>query len=154
VSLALFWFVATQLGLGGSLYFRVTTGQSLEMHGLYGLIAFFLLLPAVFAEDVRSLPRLVLGNRVVAWIGLISYGIFLWHHPIALKLTSADHQSLFGSARMLGITGATFLIATACATTSYYLIERPILRYKDRPFGRRRRQAAAPAASAGSGRTG
>jgi peptidoglycan/LPS O-acetylase OafA/YrhL len=156
VSLALFWFVATQLGLGGSLYYRITTGQSLEMHGLYGLIAFFLLLPAVFAEDVRSLPRLILGNRVVAWIGLISYGIFLWHHPIALKLTSADHQSLFGGWRMLGITGATFLIATACATASYYLLERPILRYKDRPLIRRRSQAGrtAPAASAGSGRTG
>ena len=132
VALALFWFTSTQLGLGGTLFFRVTTGQSIAQHALYGAIAFFLLLPAVFAGDVRSLPRRVLGNPVVAWLGLISYGVFLWHHPIALKLTALDDRGLFPSFRMLGITAATFAIAVACAAASYYLVERPILRYKDR----------------------
>jgi peptidoglycan/LPS O-acetylase OafA/YrhL len=41
---------------------------------------------------------------------------------------------------MLGLTVATFTIAVACATLSYYLVERPILRYKDRPFKRRRQR--------------
>jgi peptidoglycan/LPS O-acetylase OafA/YrhL len=77
------------------------------------------------------LPRRVLGNRLIAWLGLISYGIFLWHHPIALKLTEANDRALFGSFRMLGITAATFAIAVACAAISYYVLERPILRYKD-----------------------
>ena len=149
----LFWFVSTQLGLKGTLNFRTTTGQSLAMHGLYGLIALFLLLPAVFAGDGGGVPRRILRNRLVAWLGLISYGIFLWHHPIALKLATANHNTLFSSARMLGITGVTFLIATACATISYYVVERPILRYKDRPFGRRRR-GGAPAPSAEPGRAG
>jgi peptidoglycan/LPS O-acetylase OafA/YrhL len=149
VALALFWFTSTQLGLGGTLFFRVTTGQSIAQHALYGAIAFFLLLPAVFADDAGGVPRHVLRNRVVAWLGLISYGIFLWHHPIALKLTSADDNGLFASFRMLGITAATFAIAVACATISYYALERPILRYKDRPFRRRRKPV-----SAGSGRAG
>jgi peptidoglycan/LPS O-acetylase OafA/YrhL len=142
VALALFWFTSTQLGLGGTLFFRVTTGQSLAQHALYGAIAFFLLLPAVFADDAGGFPRHVLRNRIVAWLGLISYGIFLWHHPIALKLTSAHHSGLFAGARMLGITAATFAIAVACATASYYVVERPILRYKERPFLRRRRPTA------------
>jgi peptidoglycan/LPS O-acetylase OafA/YrhL len=150
VALALFWFTSTQLGLGGTLFFRVTTAQSIAQHALYGAIAFFLLLPAVFADDVRALPRRILGNRVAAWLGLISYGVFLWHHPIALKLTEANDKGLFASFRMLGITAATFAIAVACAALSYYLLERPILRYKDRPFGRRRRQPV----SAGSDRAG
>jgi peptidoglycan/LPS O-acetylase OafA/YrhL len=150
VALALFWFTSTQLGLGGTLFFRVTTAQSIAQHALYGAIAFFLLLPAVFADDARGLPRRILGNRVAAWLGLISYGVFLWHHPIALKLTEANDKGLFASFRMLGITAATFAIAVACAALSYYLLERPILRYKDRPFGRRRRQPV----SAGSDRAG
>ena len=147
VALVLFWFTATQLGLGGSLFFRVTPGQGMEQHLLYGAIAFFLLLPAAFAGDGGGLPRVVLRNRVVAWLGLISYGIFLWHHPIALKLAEVDDHRLFASFRMLGITAATFAIALACAALSYYLLERPILRYKDRPFRR------APV-SAGSGQAG
>jgi peptidoglycan/LPS O-acetylase OafA/YrhL len=150
VALALFWFTSTQLGLGGTLFFRVTTAQSIAQHALYGAIAFFLLLPAVFAGDGDGVPRRVLRNRVVAWLGLISYGVFLWHHPIALKLTEADDHGLFASFRMLGITAATFAIAVACAAASYYVLERPILRYKDRPFGRRRRRPV----SAESGRAG
>ena len=148
---ALFWFTATQLGLSGTLYYRITTGQGLAMHALYGAIAFFLLLPAVFADDGGGVPRRVLRNRVLAWLGLISYGIFLWHHPIALKLTGANDRGLFGSSRMLGITAATLVIAVACAALSYYLLERPVLRYKDRSLGRRRRAAAV---SAGSGSAG
>jgi peptidoglycan/LPS O-acetylase OafA/YrhL len=131
VALVLFWFTSTQLGLGGTLFFRVTPAQSVAQHALYGAIAFFLLLPAVFADDGGGFPRRVLGNRLVAWLGLISYGIFLWHHPIALKLTEANDRGLFASFRMLGITAATFAIAVACAAISYYVLERPILRYKD-----------------------
>jgi peptidoglycan/LPS O-acetylase OafA/YrhL len=84
----------------------------------------------------------------MGWLGLISYGVFLWHHPIAIKLSEVDHHSLFGSARMLGITGVTLVIAIAAATLSYYLVERPILRFKDRPF--RRVRTPAPAASQAS----
>jgi peptidoglycan/LPS O-acetylase OafA/YrhL len=150
VAVALFWFTATQLGLGGTLFFRITTAQGMEQHLLYGAIAFFLLLPAVFAGDGGGLPRRLLANRFVAWLGLISYGVFLWHHPIAIKLSEANGKGLFPSFRMLGITGATFVIAVACAAASYYVVERPILRYKDRPFARRRR----PVASAESGTAG
>ena len=150
VALALFWFTSTQLGLGETLFFRVTTAQSIAQHVLYGGIAFFLLLPVVFAGDGDGVPRRVLRNRLVAWLGLISYGVFLWHHPIALKLAEADDHGLFSGFRMLGLTAATFALAVACATASYYAVERPILRYKDRPFGRRRRQPV----SAGSGTSG
>ena len=134
----LFWVSATQLGLAGHVFFRVTTLQNTAEHLVYGAIAFFFVLPAVFADDGGGFPRAVLRNRVVAWLGLISYGIFLWHHPIAGKLTSADHQQLFASVRMLGITATTIVLSIAIAALSYYGLERPILRYKDRPFGRRR----------------
>jgi peptidoglycan/LPS O-acetylase OafA/YrhL len=147
LALVLFWFTSTQLGPGG---FRVTAGQSLAQHLLYGAIAFFLLLPAVFADDAGGLPRRVLANRALAWLGLVSYGVFLWHHPIALKLTGANGGALFGSARMLGITAATLAIAIACATLSYYLVERPILRFKDRPFRRAGRTGPATPAEASS----
>lgn len=135
VALGLFWVAANHAG--PTPLTPHTPLQDAGQHVLYGVIAVFVLIPVVFAGDVRGIPRALLGNRVVAWFGLISYGIFLWHHPIATKLTYADHGQLFAGHRMLGITVATFAVSSACATFSYYVIERPILRYKDRPFGTR-----------------
>jgi peptidoglycan/LPS O-acetylase OafA/YrhL len=78
--------------------------------------------------------------------------VFLWHHPIALKLTEANDRGLFTSFRMLGITAATFAIAVACAALSYYVVERPILRYKDRLPRRRVERVERVGASGGDAR--
>ena len=64
------------------------------------------------------------------WIGLISYGIFLWHLPILLWLR--DHG--VRAAPLLLI--CTLALTIACASGSYYLVERPILRFKDRRLPR------------------
>jgi peptidoglycan/LPS O-acetylase OafA/YrhL len=136
IALVLFWYVATQLGLGGGAFAQLTDYQNVAEHLLYGAIAFFLLLPAVFADDGGGLPRAILRNRVLSWLGLISYGIFLWHATIAAHLSVVRDGRLFEDSRMLGLTSATVAIAVACAAASYYLLERPILTFKDRPFGR------------------
>jgi peptidoglycan/LPS O-acetylase OafA/YrhL len=78
-------------------------------------------------------PRVILRNRVLAWLGLISYGIFLWHHPFVGELAQHD----WGEWRFAGITLATFAIAVTCASLSYYLVERPLLRFKHRSSERR-----------------
>jgi len=105
---------------------------------LYAGIAFFFVLPAVFGDDRGGLPRRVLAWRPLAWLGLVSYGIFLWHLPLAEQINNhLPHSYVL-------ITLATAAAATACAAASYYLVERPLLRFKDPK--RRRRERAAPAA--------
>jgi peptidoglycan/LPS O-acetylase OafA/YrhL/lysophospholipase L1-like esterase len=54
-------------------------------------------------------------------IGIISYGLYLWHWPIYVFL-SADRTGLAGSDLLFVRLGATFAVATA----SYYLVEAPI----------------------------
>jgi len=49
----------------------------MAQHLLYGAIAFFLLLRPCSAGDAGGLPQRVLANRIVARLGLISYGVFL-----------------------------------------------------------------------------
>jgi peptidoglycan/LPS O-acetylase OafA/YrhL len=143
-ALLAFWVVSTRLDLShGTSLPELTTGQNIGQHLLYGAIAFFLMLPAVFADDGGGLTRAVLRNRVLAWVGLVSYGIFLWHQPLALQVAKAHDYGVFPQARMLYITLATFALALVCATLSYYLVERPILRFKDRPFGSRKQRAGA-----------
>ena len=61
----------------------------------------------------------------MAWLGLISYGIFLWHYAIALRLRDADLDPSL-------VLIATLAIAIPCAAASYYLVERPLLRLKYR----------------------
>jgi len=64
----------------------------LEEHLLFPAIGLLLALPAVFGDPARGLPRKILGNRGLAWVGLVSYGIFLWHQPLIQPLT--DHGAL------------------------------------------------------------
>ncbi|MEK6326368.1 MAG: acyltransferase [Actinomycetota bacterium] len=95
------------------------------IHVAFGLIAALLLLPAVFGDRSGGLPRRFLAHPVVAWLGLISYGIFLWHYAIALRLRGADLDPSL-------VLIATLAITIPCATASYYLVERPLLRLKYR----------------------
>ncbi len=96
-----------------------------------------------------ALARAVLENRVLAGIGRISYGLYLWHHPIFFDMLNPTRMSTFGiSGSMLVLV--RFAVAFAAAIVSFWLIERPFLRLKTR-FGRRREvEYEGPGAPAGS----
>jgi peptidoglycan/LPS O-acetylase OafA/YrhL len=150
IAALLFWVVSTRIGITAEFPQRYTGAQWLAEHLLYGAVGFFLLLPAVFGDSRGGLPRAILRNRVLGWLGLVSYGIFLWHLPLVERLANGATRDWWGEHRMLGVWGAGLTVSTACAAASYYLFERPILRYKDRPPWRRELPArmAAPEAVA------
>jgi peptidoglycan/LPS O-acetylase OafA/YrhL len=110
-------------------------------HVVYGLMALCFALPVMLGvAGAGGAPERLLTLRPVAWLGLISYGIFLWHHPLTGKFASVQDWTSHGSFAVY--TLAVFAVATTCATLSYYLVERPILKYKD-PRPPRREAAAA-----------
>ncbi|MFT3683404.1 MAG: acyltransferase [Phycisphaerales bacterium] len=79
--------------------------------------------------------RAVLANRVLSYIGKISYGIYLYHYVIfyychALPTSEHDTSTVVPMSRVALALALTFVIATV----SYFVIEAPILRYKDRMF--------------------
>ena len=110
--------------------------QVVAVHALQGLFAVALLLPAVFGDPNRGVVRRLLGNRVLLWIGLVSYGVYLWHVAIMSKLGDlVDLGAVPFTAIALGLT----LIAAAA---SFYGIERHALRLGRRLSHRRRSQDA------------
>ena len=91
---------------------------------LGGVFALLLVTPAVLGDDGGGWPRRVMAWPLLSWLGLISYGIYLWHFPlIVFVFTHWFHG--FGSLAVIG-TG----LAVLCAAASYYLVERPMLRFK------------------------
>ena len=105
------------------------------LHLIWAAIAFFLLLPGVFPGDGRGAPRRLLSTRLLAWLGIVSYGIYLWHLPLIPKVGAAASDILGVGKGGLPFTVLLILlvagVTVACAATSYYLVERPILRLKN-----------------------
>jgi peptidoglycan/LPS O-acetylase OafA/YrhL len=99
-------------------------------HILYGLMAATFALPIMLGiEGAGGLPERLMTLRPVAWLGLISYGIFLWHHPLTGKFIAVQDWTTHGS--FIIYTLVVFAVALTAATLSYYLLERPILKFKD-----------------------
>ena len=99
---------------------------------LVSLCAALVVIATVAAEGgIASL--LEFGPLV--WIGRISYGLYLWHYPVVVGLFDSHRLARLGVDPAWWIPmqiGASLAIATA----SFYLLERPILRLKQR-FGSR-----------------
>jgi peptidoglycan/LPS O-acetylase OafA/YrhL len=138
----LWWLDATQLGMSRTLPPAYNGAQWLAEHLIFPLIGFLLALPAAFGDQRRGLPRRVLGNPLLAWFGLVSYGVFLWHQPLMPKVINAGGDELIPGSPFLSLLLSLGAVSLAIAAASYYLVERPILRFKDR----RRRPPPAPTA--------
>lgn len=86
------------------------------------------------------LGRLLLANRPVYFLGLISYSLYLWHYVVLQQLElvfGATYAGLTGLPRFLLTFAAVVLVSTA----SYFLVERPFFRLP----GRKRRGLATSA---------
>lgn len=120
-------------------------GTVVLTHMLYGLSALFILLPAVFAEHQAGPVQRVLRFGALAWIGLISYAFYLYHTIVIAQLNDVVSDAGI-SPRYVVVAVGSFFISIACAAASYYLLERPVMRW-GRSVGRRGRPTPGAAAA-------
>jgi peptidoglycan/LPS O-acetylase OafA/YrhL len=132
-ALAAFALVSYGIGLRGVgvLGEPMTAAQALARHWLYAAVALGVLAPAVLGRrDAGVIRRRVLGNRWLAWIGLISYGVYLWHYPILEEAWLSTWVRSIPPHPYVGFLLVGLAGGIAAATISYYVLERPLLRLK------------------------
>ena len=131
VAAVAFWAVSTQIGLRGG-FESPTETQVLARHALFTLVAAALLLPAVFGSPERGLLRRLLGTRTLQWLGLISYGIFLWHLGWLFQLDAWGFDPAGGNFVVRDLAWPLVAVggAIGLGALSWYLVERPALSFK------------------------
>jgi peptidoglycan/LPS O-acetylase OafA/YrhL len=109
---------------------------------LSGGLAVLLVLPAVWGEGRGGIPRRILAWRPLMGLGLVSYGVYLYHLTVSELLGDASDPQHF-SASGLGLTTrithlttpVLYVLALAVTTTvaalSYRFVELPFLRRKE-----------------------
>jgi peptidoglycan/LPS O-acetylase OafA/YrhL len=119
------------------------------VHNLLSGVAFAWLVYALAAAQPASALRRFFDNRVLRLFGTYSYGIYLigWvlvlhlQYPLARRLA----ESVPENAALLCSGVAVAALNLALAMLMYHAVEKPVLGFKDRGPGRRRRTAQAAA---------
>jgi peptidoglycan/LPS O-acetylase OafA/YrhL len=93
------------------------------------------LAPAIFATS--GVPRTVLGWRLVAWLGTISYGLYLYHLVVLMALQRHGLDQVMAGQHVLSYTLIALPATVVLAAASYYLVERPALTVGRRRLARR-----------------
>jgi peptidoglycan/LPS O-acetylase OafA/YrhL len=110
------------------------TDPSLYRGGMSVVAIASVALIAHLVASPRGLVGRVLSFRPLAALGTISYGVYLWHWPVIVATNPWGRSG--------GALVAKASIALGLSIVSWWVVERPCLRLKDR--------FRAPAASAGS----
>ncbi|MFG1869929.1 acyltransferase family protein [Micromonospora arborensis] len=141
---ALLWIASTPIAGPRGLE-PATPVESVTEHLLFLLITWCVIAPLV-GRGSGGVPRVLLLQPLLRFLGRISYGIFLWH---ILALEACFR--LLGLTRMHSsfwvVLALTLALTIPAATASYYVVERPMQRLR-RFLERRgdgRRSGAAPA---------
>ena len=97
------------------------TPSVLAGHELQLLVAAGLLAPAVLGVTGGGALRRGLAWRPLAWVGLVSYGIYLWHLDVLRELAGTGAPGV-----VVGV--AASVISVALGAASWYLVERHAIR--------------------------
>ncbi|SQD97069.1 Acyltransferase 3 [Parafrankia sp. Ea1.12] len=137
-----YWVASTQVDLPLQPLFVPDRTQDMGRHLFYGLFGFFLILPAVFGPPDQGLVRRLLTCRPMAYLGLISYGIYLWH-TVVIEVVAEHTGTAAGELAFAPFFLLVLVLTCAVSTITYFLVERPCMTL-GREWARRVRARSRP----------
>ena len=139
-SLAGVLFLFMPLLFGSEPFPQQSTVQVVSLAIVQALFGMFLVIPAVLGPQDHGRIRATLRSRPLAWLGLISYGLYLWHWFV-LQTVQVDWLGWpLRQGNWFLLLCLSLPVVIGAAAASWYLVERPILR-----FVHSRTQTVAPA---------
>jgi peptidoglycan/LPS O-acetylase OafA/YrhL len=129
------------LGISPTGHPPITLRQQFAELLLQTLVAICVVAPAVIVPaDRRSWSLRVVASRPLAYIGMLSYGIYLWHYAVIewlvrrLGCNPAGLTSCPASVHwsFVKVTVAAIPLSIAAGALSWYLVERPMIRFAHR----------------------
>ncbi len=113
--------IASTLGLAFLAFglYRIDKGRPFPgAWALLPVLGSFLL---IYAGPTAWFNRLVLSNRLLVWVGLISFPLYLWHWPILSFMRIIESEAPAPYFRNLAVLASILL-----AWLTYYFVEKPI----------------------------
>ena len=98
-------------------------------HTLFGI--FLALMIFVIALGNR-IATVLLSNKPVMYLGIISYSIYLWHFPVVKWITRASLPSLTPGYPYLNLLLWTMVPILLVSSLSFWLVEKPFLKLRHR----------------------
>ena len=116
--------------------------RTLGGHRASAGVGTLLMLPAVFGTQAGGVPRRILAWRPMLALGLISYGVYLYHLTVAEWIAESADPAHFSASGLglathvghvltLALLAMTFAATVVMATLSYRYVELPFLRLKE-----------------------
>jgi peptidoglycan/LPS O-acetylase OafA/YrhL len=129
---------------------HATPGQAAVKSILYATLATLVILPTVAASSTPADPPAVrrLAGRTGTFLGDISYGVFCYHLIVLGVVEEIMGYTIF-TGGFLRLLGPTLLGSVVVATASYFVVERPVMRW-GRKRERRDTQPLVPAPPTGA----
>ena len=114
----------------------LTVWEETAKHLLYAASAVLFMLPAVLGTAEGRVAR-AMSAPWLRWLGLISYGIFLWHLLVLRLLFEVTDAPVF-SGGFWWAWPVTVALTVPVAWASYRLVERPVAEWVRRRTARAR----------------
>jgi peptidoglycan/LPS O-acetylase OafA/YrhL len=148
---ALYWWYAYRVGPAD--FATGYTGWFWHRRQLVlAVFTLLLMVPATFGPEDRDPIRRLWRWRPLAWVGVVSYGLYLWHFDwMKRSIARSDGlgrplwpgwvHSVEGNSNVWWLLAVGMVVGLLFAAASWYLLEQPLQRYKDLVGGPRRRAA-------------
>jgi peptidoglycan/LPS O-acetylase OafA/YrhL len=101
-------------------------------HVLIACAILLLMAPLSFHLRPAGLASAVTAWKGLVWLGLVSYGLFLWHLPLLRKVLVSVLSDAPQPTQIAGLFAFALSVCAGIAAVSYRFVELPFLRRKER----------------------